>query len=382
MKLKINSKLPDVGTTIFTVMSKLAAENEAINLSQGFPEFDASPDLVALVNKYMQKGCNQYPPMHGVAELRQNVSQKTHELYGATINPETEITVTSGATEALYAAITAVVQVGDEVIVVEPAYDSYEPAIRLNGGIPVRVQLRYPQYRVDWDQVRDAITGKTRAIILNSPHNPTGTIFDEEDIAALKQIVADTDIFIISDEVYEHIIFDGHRHESMLRHPELAQRSFVISSFGKTYHVTGWKLGYCVAPAELSTEFRRIHQFLTFTSHTPTQYAIAEYLLNRSAYLDLPAFYQKKRDLFLEAIAGSRFKPLPCGGTFFQMVDYSEISRDNDADFANWLTIEKRVAAIPPSVFYNGRDDHKVLRFCFAKNEDTLLKAGEILQAV
>ncbi len=274
------------------------------------------------------------------------------------------------------------VQVGDEVIVVEPAYDSYEPAIRLNGGIPVRVQLRYPQYRVDWDQVRDAITGKTRAIILNSPHNPTGTIFDEEDIAALKQIVADTDIFIISDEVYEHIIFDGHRHESMLRHPELAQRSFVISSFGKTYHVTGWKLGYCVAPAELSTEFRRIHQFLTFTSHTPTQYAIAEYLLNRSAYLDLPAFYQKKRDLFLEAIAGSRFKPLPCGGTFFQMVDYSEISRDGDADFANWLTIEKRVAAIPPSVFYNGRDDHKVLRFCFAKNEDTLLKAGEILQAV
>jgi len=382
MKLRIHSKLPDVGTTIFTVMSKLAAEHQALNLSQGFPEFDASSDLIALVNKYMKQGCNQYAPMQGVAELRQKLSQKTLELYGAVVDPETEITVTSGATEALYAAITAVVHPGDEVILVEPAYDSYEPAIRLSGGIPVHVQLHYPDYRVDWDQVQDAITPKTRLIILNSPHNPTGTIFGEDDITALIQIVADTDILIISDEVYEHIVFDGRIHESMLRYPELAERSFVISSFGKTYHATGWKIGYCMAPGELSTEFRRIHQFLTFTSHTPTQYALAEYLQNRSAYLDLAAFYRNKRDVFLEAIAGSRFRPLPCEGTYFQMLDYSEISEKKDADFANWLTVEKGVAAIPPSVFYHGRDDHKVLRFCFAKNEDTLCKAGEILKAV
>ncbi len=382
MKLKINSKLPDVGTTIFTVMSKLAAEHQAINLSQGFPDFNASADLIALVNKYMKQGCNQYAPMQGVAELRQNLSQKTLELYGAGVDPETEITVTSGATEALYAAITAVVQAGDEVIVVEPAYDSYEPAIRLSGGVPVHVQLRYPDYRVDWDQVRDGISEKTRMIILNSPHNPTGTIFGEDDIAALIQIVANTDILILSDEVYEHIVFDGRIHESMLRYPELAERSFVISSFGKTYHATGWKIGYCVAPQELSTEFRKIHQFLTFTSHTPTQYALAEYLQNRSDYLDLGAFYRNKRDVFLEAIAGSRFRPLPCEGTYFQMLDYSEISEKKDADFANWLTVEKGVAAIPPSVFYHGRDDHKVLRFCFAKNEDTLRKAGEILKSI
>jgi len=382
MRLNINSKLPDVGTTIFAVMSKLAAESKAINLSQGFPEFDASADLIALVNKYMRQNCNQYAPTQGVAEVRQKLSQKTLELYGAAVDPETEITVTSGATEALFAAITAVVQAGDEVIVVEPAYDSYEPAIRLSGGVPVQVELRYPKYRVDWDQMQDAITDKTRLIILNSPHNPTGTIFNADDIAALKQIVDGTQIFILSDEVYEHIIFDGHRHESMLYHPELAERSFVISSFGKTYHTTGWKMGYCVAPAELSTEFRRVHQLLTFSSHTPTQFAMAEYLDNRSAYLDLSAFYQKKRDVFLEAIAGSRFKPLPCEGTYFQMLDYSEISTDGDMAFAHWLTVEKQVAAIPPSVFYHGRDDHKVLRFCFAKNEDTLRRAGEILKAV
>jgi methionine transaminase len=380
--MKITSKLPDVGTTIFTIMSKLAADQGAINLSQGFPEFGVSPDLIDLVNQYMQKGCNQYAPMSGIAELRQKISEKTKELYGAVIDPETDVTVTSGATEALYAAITAIVQTGDEVILLEPAYDSYDPAIRLSGGVPVPVQLQYPDYRIDWNRVKDAITDRTRAIILNSPHNPTGAIMGEADIAALKELVADTGLFIISDEVYEHIIFDGNRHESMLRYPELAERSFVISSFGKTYHATGWKMGYCVAPAELSAEFRRVHQFLTFASHTPSQFAYAEYLDNRSAYLDLGAFYQKKRDIFLEAIAGSRFKPLPCYGTYFQMLDYSEISQDGDMEFSRWLTVEKKVAAIPPSVFYQGRDDHKVLRFCFAKNEDTLLKAGEILKAV
>jgi len=380
--MNITSKLPDVGTTIFTIMSQLAAEQGAINLSQGFPEFGVSPDLIDLVNRYMQKGCNQYAPMSGIAELRQKISEKTKELYGAVIDPETDVTVTSGATEALYAAITAVVHTGDEVILLEPAYDSYDPAIRLSGGVPVPVQLQYPDYRIDWNRVKDAITDRTRAIMLNSPHNPTGAVMGEADIAALKELVADTGLFIISDEVYEHIIFDGKRHESMLRYPELAQRSFVISSFGKTYHATGWKMGYCVAPAELSAEFRRVHQFLTFASHTPSQFAYAEYLNNRSAYLDLGAFYQKKRDIFLEAIAGSRFKPLPCYGTYFQMLDYSEISQEGDMEFSRWLTVEKKVAAIPPSVFYQGRDDHKVLRFCFAKNEDTLLKAGEILKAV
>ncbi len=382
MAINITSKLPDVGTTIFAIMSKLAADNDAINLSQGFPEFGVSSEIVDLVTKYMQKGCNQYAPMSGIAELRQKIAQKTRALYDREVDPESDITVTSGATEALFAAITAIVHAGDEVIVLEPAYDSYEPAIRLCGGVPVTVQLQYPDYRVDWDQVKDAMTDRTRAIMLNSPHNPTGAILDEQDIDALKAIVAGTGIFIISDEVYEHIIFDGKQHESMLRYPDLAERSFVISSFGKTYHATGWKLGYCVAPANLSAEFRRIHQFLTFASHTPSQYAYAEYLDNQSAYLDLGAFYQKKRDVFLEAIAGSRFKPLPCRGTYFQMLDYSAISDDKDTDFADWLTIEKKVAAIPPSVFYRGRDDHKVLRFCFAKNEETLLRAGEILKAV
>ncbi|MBU2647709.1 methionine aminotransferase [bacterium] len=380
--MKIVSKLPDVGTTIFTVMSKLAADSGAINLSQGFPEFGVSQEIIALVHQTMRQGNNQYAPMTGITELRQKLAQKTRELYGASVNPDTDITVTSGATEALYAAITAIVHPGDEVILLEPAYDSYAPAVRLAGGVPVYVQLRYPDYRVDWNQVQDAITDKTRVIMLNSPHNPTGSILGSGDIAALKTVVDHTGIFIISDEVYEHIIFDGRVHESMLMYPELAARSFVISSFGKTFHATGWKLGYCVAPPELSAEFRRVHQFLVFSSHTPTQYAIAAYLDNKAAYLELGTFYQKKRDIFLEAIAGSRFKPLSCRGTYFQMLDYSEISQENDQDFARWLTVEKKVAAIPPSVFYSGRDDHRVLRFCFAKNEDTLLRAGEILKAV
>ena len=382
MPLNITSKLPDVGTTIFTIMSKLAADCGAINLSQGFPEFGVSSDIIDLVHKYMQKGCNQYAPMSGIPELRLKIAEKTLALYGREVDAETDVTVTSGATEALFAAITAVVHAGDEVIILEPAYDSYDPVIRLCGGVPVNIQLQFPDYRIDWDRVKDAMTDKTRAIMLNSPHNPTGAILGEADIVALKEIVAETGIFIISDEVYEHIIFDGKRHESMLCYPELADRSFVISSFGKTYHSTGWKMGYCVAPPNLSAEFRRIHQFVTFASHTPSQFAYAEYLDNKSAYLDLGTFYQRKRDVFLEAIKGSRFKPLPCHGTYFQMLDYSEISDDADTDFANWLTREKKVAAIPPSVFYSSRDDHKVLRFCFAKNEDTLINAGEILKAI
>ncbi len=380
--LKIESKLPDIGVTIFTTMSKLAMDSNAINLSQGFPEFDASPELIALIEKNMSLHRNQYAPMQGVPELRQKIAEKTAEVYQATIDPGSEITITSGATEALFAAITAIVREGDEVILFEPAYDSYEPALRLSGGKPVYIRLKYPDYHVDWDEVKAAITEKTRLIVLNSPHNPTGTILKADDMQALTEIVKDTGIFIVSDEVYEHIIFDNNRHESILRYPELAERSFVISSFGKTYHATGWKTGYCIAPRPLTTEFQRIHQYLTFAVHTPTQYAYAEYLDQKHAYLDLPAFYEKKRDIFLKAIEGSRFKPLSCEGTYFQMLDYSEISKEGDMEFSRWLTVEKGVASIPPSVFYHKRDDFRVLRFCFAKNDETLVEAGKILKEI
>ncbi|MBU2509686.1 aminotransferase class I/II-fold pyridoxal phosphate-dependent enzyme [bacterium] len=380
--LTIESKLPSIGVTIFTTMSKLAMDSKAINLSQGFPEFDASPDLIALIEKNMRQHRNQYAPMQGVLELRQKIAEKTVELYQAKINPESEITITSGATEALFAAITATVRQGDEVILFEPAYDSYEPALRLSGGIPVYIRLKYPDYHIDWDEVKAAISDKTRLIVLNSPHNPTGAILKADDMKALTEIVKDSGAFIVSDEVYEHIFFDNNRHESILRYPELAERSFVISSFGKTYHATGWKIGYCIAPEPLMLEFQRIHQYLTFAVHTPTQFAYAEYLEQKNAYLDLPAFYEKKRDIFLEAIKGSRFKPLACEGTYFQMLDYSDISKEGDLEFARWLTVEKGVASIPPSVFYHNRDDYRVLRFCFAKNDDTLLKAGKILKEI
>jgi len=377
--MKIQSKLPDVGITIFTVMSNLAAEHKAINLSQGFPDFDVDSKLLDLVDKYMRAGYNQYAPMQGVAALRASIAEKTQLLYKAAYDPATEITVTSGATEALFAAITAVVQTGDEVIVMEPAFDCYVPAIELNGGVPVFVKYRFPDYYIDWDDVKRSITPKTRLIILNSPHNPTGAVLSSEDIAALKRIVRDTDVLIISDEVYEHIIFDGRVHESMTRHPDLAQRSFVISSFGKTYHTTGWKIGYCLAPEPLSAEFQRVHQFLTFASNTPIQHAYAEFMQNKDAYLKLAEFYQKKRDTFLALIRPSRFKPIPCRGTYFQMLDYSAISDEPDAAFAKRLIVEHGVASIPPSVFYHDSEDHRVLRFCFAKKDQTLERAAEKL---
>jgi methionine aminotransferase len=377
--MKIESKLPDVGVTIFTIMSKLANDHQAINLSQGFPDYDVHPDLVALVDRYMRAGHNQYAPMQGVESLRRRISEKVEELYNASYDPETEITVTSGGTEALFAAISAVVRPGDEVIVLEPAFDSYVPVIQLNGGIPVYVAYRFPDYRIDWDDVRKALSPKTRLIILNSPHNPTGAVFTESDISALKDILLDTDVLILSDEVYEHIIFDGLRHESVSRYPELAERSFVVSSFGKTYHTTGWKIGYCLAPAPLSKEFQRVHQFLTFASNTPIQYAYAEFMKNKDIYLNLSAFYQEKRDTFLSLIENSRFKPLPCHGTYFQMVDYSSISDEPDVEFSKRLTTEHGVVSIPPSVFYHRQDDHKVLRFCFAKKDETLEKAAERL---
>ncbi len=375
----ISSKLPDIGTTIFTIMSALATEHGAVNLSQGFPDFDTPPALIDLVARHMRAGRNQYAPMQGVAALRERIAAKTADLYGNPVDPETEITVTSGATEALFAAITAVTRPGDEVVVLEPAFDSYVPAIRLNGGRPVYVSMQAPDYRIDWNDVAAVIGNQTRLIIVNSPHNPTGTVFSPEDLAALRRIVAGRNIFIISDEVYEHIVFDGLDHESLLKDPELYANSFVISSFGKTYHATGWKIGYCVAPPALTQEFQRVHQFLTFASCTPIQWAYADILADRSLYLELAAFYQGKRDRFLALLATSRFRPLPCRGTYFQMMDYSAISDLDDVHFARQMTTEHKVAAIPPSVFYHDGQDHRVLRFCFAKRDETLERAAEVL---
>ena len=377
--MNIQSKLPAVGVTIFTVMSRLANEQGAINLSQGFPDFDVDPDLIGLVDLYMKQGNNQYAPMQGMMALRERIAEKVLNLYGASYAPADEITVTSGGTEALFAAITAVVHPGDEAIMFEPAYDSYAPTVALCGGKPVYCKMRFPGYSIDWDMVRDAITPRTRCILLNSPHNPSGAVLSAADIEALKLITADTGIYIISDEVYEHILFDGHRHESMSRYPELAARSFVISSFGKTYHTTGWKIGYCLAPKQLSVEFQKIHQYLTFASNTPVQCAYAKFMEQKEKYLSVPKFYEAKRDLFLSLIKGSRFRVTPSKGTYFQMLDYSDITDEADTDFARRMTIEHGVAAIPPSVFYHDGTDNKVLRFCFAKKDETLERAAERL---
>lgn len=377
--MEIRSKLPQVGVTIFTVMTQLANEHRAYNLSQGFPDFDPDPALIGLVEKYMRSGHNQYAPMQGVQMLREVIAEKVNQDYGARPDPDQEITVTAGATEALFAAITAIVQKGDEVIVFEPAYDSYVPAIELSGGIPVFIKLKFPDYSVDWNAVEDAVNEKTRAIIINSPHNPTGTVLTHRDIDALIRITDNNHVLLISDEVYEHILFDGLVHEGVLRYPRLAQKSFVISSFGKTYHATGWKIGYCVAPDTLTTEFRRIHQFLTFAANTPVQYAYAEFLKTDADYRELNSFYQDKRDRFQNMMNNSHFSVLPCRGTYFQLLDYSSITDEADTEFAKRLTKEHKVAAIPPSVFYHEKDDHKVLRFCFAKTDDTLEKAAERL---
>ncbi len=377
--MKFQSKLPDLEVTIFTVMTQLAIAHGAINLSQGFPDFDTYPELISLVDKYMREGHNQYAPMQGVMALRERIAEKTYDLYGARYNPETEITVTSGATEAVFAAICAVVQKDDEVIIFEPAYDAYDPVVRLNGGNPVYIKLKFPEYNIDWNDVKNAVNSKTKLIILNYPHNPTGAVLSAEDISNLAGIVKDTGTFIVSDEAYEHIIFDQLQHESLSRHPQLARRSFVICSFGKTYHTTGWKIGYCLAPEALSIELQKIHQYLTFASNTPIQTAYAEFLQNKNLYLSLPDFYQHKRDLFLSLISKSRFNPLACKGTYYQMLDYSQISTEPDFEFAQRLTIEHGVAAIPPSALYHQKDDHKVLRFCFAKKSETLERAAEKL---
>jgi len=379
---RLTSKLPSVGTTIFTVMSKLAADVGAINLSQGFPDFDCDPALVEAVARHMREGRNQYAPMQGVPALRQAIAGKFRELYGASYDADTEITVTSGGTEAIFDAVAAVIHPGDEAIVLEPVYDSYVPAIEINGGKAIVVSLRYPDYSIPWDEVRRAVTPRTRLLMLNSPHNPTAAILGPDDVTELTRLVSGSNLLIVSDEVYEHIIFDGVRHESMARYDELRARSFVVGSFGKTYHVTGWKVGYVVAPAALTLEFRKVHQFTTFATITPVQHALAEFLAEKRGYPDLAAFYQRKRDLFLDLIKGSHWRPLPSRGTYFQLLDYSAITDESDMDFALRLTKEHGVASIPTSAFLYNQSAPPVLRFCFAKKDETLRSAAERLRSL
>jgi methionine transaminase len=374
----IQTKLPRVGTTIFTVMSALAAERGAVNLGQGFPDFDCDPRLVDAVTDAMRAGHNQYPPMAGVPALRRAISDKVGQLYGHRYDPDTEITVTAGATQAIFTAVLAIVRPGDEVILIEPVYDSYIPNIELAGGVPVRIPMT-DTFRVDWERVAAAVTPRTRAIMVNSPHNPSGATLSDADMRRLEEIATDHDLFVISDEVYEHMVFDGEPHRSACRYPALAARSFVVSSFGKTYHVTGWKVAYCAAPAALSAEFRKVHQFNVFTVNTPVQHALAAYMADASPYLDLAKFYQHKRDLFRDGLATTRFRLFPSEGTYFQLVDYTAISSLPEAEFAKWLTTEIGVAAIPLSAFYDEPVEHGIVRFCFAKKDETLKLALERL---
>ena len=372
---QLTSRLPNVGTTIFTVMSALAAEKGAVNLGQGFPDFACDPQLIEAVTGAMTQGLNQYPPMTGVPPLRQAVAQKIIALHGRSYDPDSEITITAGATQAILTVILAVVHPGDEVIVLEPCYDSYIPNVELAGGKVVRVALTPGTFRPDFDKIAAAISSKTRAIIVNSPHNPSATVWTEADMLKLQEILAPTDVLLISDEVYEHMVFDaskGQIHQSATRFPGLAARAFIVSSFGKTYHVTGWKVGYVAAPASMTAEFRKVHQFNVFTVNTPVQYGLASYMTNTAAYLDLPAFYQRKRDLFRSGLAKTRFKLLPSEGTYFQCVDISEVSDLKEAEFCKWLTTDIGVAAIPLSAFYADGFDQRVVRFCFAKKDDTL----------
>lgn len=378
----IGSKLPKIGTTIFTVMSKLAQKHNAINLSQGFPDFPVDPLLIDLVSKYMRQGYNQYPPMAGVMSLRETISGKMEKAYGAQYDPDSEITVTAGGTQAIFTAINALIGEGDEVILFTPAYDCYAPAIELVGGKPVYVQLKSGDYSIDWKQVKKVVTRHTKMILINSPQNPTGAVIGTKDIQELIKITKDNDIIILSDEVYEHIVFDGERHLSMAGYPELANRSLIVYSFGKTFHVTGWKTGYVVGPKNLMHEFRKVHQFNVFTANAPIQYALAEYMSEPSRYMGVAEMYQRKRDVFLSAVSASRFKLKPSKGTYFQLLDYSAISEEEDQDFAVRLTADFQVASIPISVFYHNPVQDHVLRFCFAKEEDTLLRAGEILSKI
>jgi methionine aminotransferase len=382
MAKSIESRLPDVGTSIFTVMSKMAADYGAINLSQGFPDFEIDGKIIELVYKYMREGYNQYAPMAGMLQLRQVIAEVILKTYGLEVNADTEVTVTPGATEGIFSAIAACVRPGDEVILFDPSYDSYDPSIRLNGGIPVHINLSFPEYRIDWDVVRSKISPRTRLIMINTPHNPSGSVWQEEDIKELARVAEAHDLLVVSDEVYERLIYDGVPHQSVLRYPALAARSMAVFSFGKTFHATGWKVGYVVAPEYLTKEIRRAHQFITFSVNTPVQLALAEYMQTPAHYQTLGAFYQRKRDFFLEQIKGSSFEPLKSQGSYFQMVSYKALSSKPDVELAEEITKKFKVASIPASVFYHDKTDNKVLRFCFAKKEETLEKAGTILRGL
>jgi len=375
----MQSKLADTGTSIFTIMSKMAADYDAINLSQGYPGFDISPELVELVHFYMKKGYNQYAPMPGLPQLRQRISDKVRQTHGWNTNADDHITVTSGATEAIFAAISALVHAGDEVVYFEPAYDSYRPSVLLNKGVPIPVQLSFPDFSIPWEEVEKKISGKTKMIIINTPHNPSGAILSKSDIERLVELIKNKDIFVLSDEVYEHIIFDEEKHHSVLSNEALREKSIAVFSFGKTFHATGWKMGYSVASKKITDEIKKIHQFLVFSVNTPIQFAMTDYLQNPEHYYGLPVFFQSKRDLFLALMKNSRFEPLKSSGTYFQTFSYKAISNEPDTLVTEKFTKEYGVASIPFSVFYQDRTDNKLLRFCFAKDEDSLIKAAEIL---
>lgn len=378
--MRIPSRLPEVGTSIFTIMSKLALEHGAINLSQGFPDFPVDQKLVDLIYARMREGFNQYAPMPGMPALRNILAEVVHKTYNRKTDPETEVTVTAGGTEALFSVIASLVHAGDEVIVFDPAYDSYNPAIRLNGGVPVHINLKYPDFSINWDEVKSKITSRTRMIMINTPHNPSGAVLAEQDLKTLQTLAVEHDLIVLSDEVYERIIYDEIRHQSVLHYPALADRSIAVFSFGKTFHATGWKVGYTIAPAKLTTEIRKTHQFVTFSVNTPIQLALAEYMTDPDHYLNLGSFYQKKRDYFLNGIKGSSFEPMECRGTYFQSLSYKSISSQPDMQMAEEFTKKHKVASVPVSAFYQDRTDNKLLRFCFAKQAHTLDQAIEILR--
>lgn len=380
MSLDITSRLPETGTSIFTVMSRMALEHGAINLSQGFPDFPVSNTLIDLINKNMLAGHNQYAPMPGVPGLRKVIAEVIEKTYNRNTNPETEITITAGGTEALFSTIAALIEAKDEVILFDPSYDSYAPAIRLNGGIPVQINLSPPDFSIDWDQVNSKITSKTKMIMINTPHNPSGAVLAENDLKTLEGIALKHGLIVLSDEVYERIIFDSLTHESILKYPALASQSVAVFSFGKTFHATGWKTGYTVAPEYLTGEIRKAHQFITFSVNTPVQMALATYMTNPENFLHLGEFYQQKRDYFLQQIIGSSFEPLPCHGSYFQLLSYKHITGKSEADMAEWMTKEHKLASIPVSAFYKDKSDNRLLRFCFAKSEDTLQRAAAILR--
>jgi len=381
--LNLKSKLPGAGTTIFTVMSRMAQDHDAINLSQGFPDFDGPVALRQRVTHHLENGHNQYAPLAGLPALCEQIAAKIASIYGHIVDPEQQVTITPGATEAIYCAVTAVVKPGDEVIVFDPAYDTYDPSVTLNGGITHHIPTRYPDFGIDWDRVRDTVNDRTRLIIINTPNNPTGTVWKQTDIDCLRAVTDGTGIFLLTDEVYEHMVFDGQPHLSLLRYPDLAARTFAVYSFGKTYHATGWRIGYCVAPQRLTKEFLRIHQFINFSTNAPFQYALADFMRDcPDFHHSLAAFYQHKRDLFCELMSQTAFRLRPSAGTFFQLADYSAISSEKDTDFACRLTREHRVAVIPVSVFYAVPPDQRVVRFCFAKGDDTLIEAAERLRSL